>query len=169
MEIGSLYSDYLTSTATKASNLEKTIQGTSARSTDDDLLEACKEFETYFYEQVFKEMEKALVPDDGESDTNDTLVDYYKEQLITQYSKSITEQGGTNSLSQQLYEQMKRNNAVTLTQSSAVSETESASETEVITAAESGLTATASQTETETESAAESAASVAPAASVTES
>ena len=54
MDIGSLYSDYLTSTATKASNLERTLQGNSREKSDDELLDACKQFEAYFYEQVFK-------------------------------------------------------------------------------------------------------------------
>lgn len=114
MDIGSLYSDYLTSTASKANNLERTLKGDSLRKSDDELMEVCKEFEAYFYEQVFKNMEEAMVPK-TETDTNDTLVDYYKEQLIGQYSKSVTEQStGNNSLAQQLYEQMKRNNATTI-------------------------------------------------------
>ena len=114
MDIGSLYNDYLTATASKASNLERTLNGNNSRKSDDELLEACKQFEAYFYEQVFKNMEKAMVPKDDDSDPNNTLVDYYKENLIAEYSKSIVNQSGgnNNSLAQQLYEQMKRNNAV---------------------------------------------------------
>ncbi len=110
MDIGSLYSDYLTSTATKASNLEKTLQGTNSRKSDDELLDACKQFEAYFYEKVFKNMEKAMVPSD-DSDANHTLIDYYKGNLLSEYSKIMVEQsgGGENTLAQQLYDQMKRN------------------------------------------------------------
>jgi flagellar protein FlgJ len=110
MDIGSLYSDYLTSTATKSSNLERTLKGTGKETSDDELLDACKQFEAYFYEQVFKTMEKAMVPSD-DSDANHTLIDYYKENLIAEYSKDIVNQsgGGSNTLAQQLYEQMKRN------------------------------------------------------------
>ncbi len=113
MDIGNLYSDYLTQTATKASNLERTLQGTGRSSSDDELLDACKQFEAYFYEQVFKNMEKAMVPSD-DSDANQTLIDYYKENLISEYSKEIVNQsgGGSNTLAQQLYEQMKRNNSL---------------------------------------------------------
>ena len=111
MDIGSLYADYLTSTATKASNLERTLQGADSRKSDDELLDACKQFEAYFYEQVFKNMEKAMVPSSDDSDANQTLVDYYKGNLIAEYSKDIVNQsgGGNNTLAQQLYEQMKRN------------------------------------------------------------
>ena len=72
MDIGSLYSDYLTSTATKSSNLERTLRGDHREKSDDELLDACKQFEAYFYEQVFKNMEKAMVPSD-DSDPNHTL------------------------------------------------------------------------------------------------
>lgn len=110
MDIGSLYTDYLTSTASKTSNLERTLKSSNDRKSDDELLDACKQFEAYFYEQVFKNMEKAMVPSD-ESDVNHTLIDYYKENLIAEYSKDIVKQSGDggNTLAQQLYEQMKRN------------------------------------------------------------
>ena len=113
MDIGNLYSDYLTSTATKSSNLERTLQNTNREKSDDELLDACKQFEAYFYEQVFKNMEKAMVPSD-DSDANHTLIDYYKENLISEYSKDIVDQSGngSNTLAQQLYEQMKRNNSL---------------------------------------------------------
>ena len=62
MDIGSLYSDYLTATASKASNLERTLQDSrDTKKSDDELLDACKQFEAYFYEQVFKNMQKAMV------------------------------------------------------------------------------------------------------------
>lgn len=112
MDIGSLYSDYLTSTATSASNLERTLNGTHRASSGDELLDACKQFESYFYEQIFKNMEKVMVPKSEDSDCNQTLIDYYKENLIAEYSKSVTEQQGDNSLAQQLYEQMKRNYSI---------------------------------------------------------
>lgn len=115
MDIGSLYSDYLTSTATKASNLEKSLKGDTLRKSDDELLDVCKEFEAYFYEQVFKNMEKAMVPsNENQDNANGTLVDYYKEKLIGEYSKSVVDQSesGGNSLAMQLYEQMKRNQGI---------------------------------------------------------
>ena len=111
MDIGSLYSDYLKSTSTSASNLERSLAGKGKSKSDDELLEACKQFETYYYEQVFKGMEKAMVPKD-DSEAGSTLVDYYKEQLISQYSSQVVEQSGSGSLANKLYEQMKRNNVI---------------------------------------------------------
>lgn len=110
MDIGSAYSDYIKATASNATNLERNLGTKNRESSDEELLDACKQFEQYFYEQVFKNMEKAMVPKDDE-DANGTLVDYYKENLLTEYSKKIVEQSGDNSMAHQLYEQMKRNYA----------------------------------------------------------
>lgn len=130
MDIGSLYSDYLTSTATKAGNLERTLKGANSRKSDDELLDVCKEFEAYFYEQIFKNMEKVMVPSD-KSDANNTMIDYYKEQLISEYSKNVVDQSGKNSLAQQLYEQMKRNQATSIVEADSEALTEGITSPEV--------------------------------------
>ena len=41
--------------------LQNKLQNTSKTSTDDELMEACKSFEAYFLEQMFKEMQKFLI------------------------------------------------------------------------------------------------------------
>lgn len=111
MDIGSVYSDYLASTVTASSNLERTLNGNHTEKSEDELLDVCKQFEAYFYEQIFKNMQKAMVPSD-ESDANHTMIGYYKDNLISEYSKSIVKQSGDNSLAMQLYEQMKRNYSI---------------------------------------------------------
>ena len=54
--IGSAYSDYLTSSASqnKASALESKLDSDYSNSSDEELMEVCKEFEAYFLEQVFE-------------------------------------------------------------------------------------------------------------------
>ena len=84
----------------------------SAISSADDakLLDACKQFESYFVEQMYKQM-MATVPEDPlDSGTNSTLVDYYKDNLIKEYASQTTEQEGLG-LAKMLYEQMKLNNS----------------------------------------------------------
>ena len=112
MDIGSIYGSYLNTTGTTAgttSNVEKTLKSDIKGSSDEELMSACKQFEAYFYEQVFKKMEEAFVPDsDEKSGSNATLVDYYKSNLMAEYGKSAAEQS-QNGLAQMLYEQMKRN------------------------------------------------------------
>lgn len=78
---------------------------------DDELLEACKSFESYFVEQVIKEVEKTVKSDDGDSYASQ-MTDYFKDSVIQNISDKIVDQSGT-SLAKSLYEQMKRNYGIT--------------------------------------------------------
>ncbi len=108
--ISSLYTDYMTSQNTSGIRLNNTINTTDySKADDDELLEACKQFEAYFLEQVFKEMEKTVdCFKDEDSDPNDHLVDFFKENAVQELAATSTEIQGLG-LAQMLYEQMKRN------------------------------------------------------------
>jgi len=71
---------------------------------DAELMEACKTFETYFVEQVLKEM-RLSIPKATESSDR---YSYFEDLLYKEYATAITNQGELG-LSQQLYESMKRN------------------------------------------------------------
>lgn len=107
------YSGYINS-ANEASTqaLQNKLNNTvSEASSDDELLEACKEFESYLWEQVFKEMEKTakVFSDDEDKDGYaSNMVDYFKDSVIQEISNQAANQGA-NSVAQMLYEQMKRN------------------------------------------------------------
>ncbi|MBQ7563143.1 MAG: rod-binding protein [Lachnospiraceae bacterium] len=75
---------------------------------DKKLMEACKEFEAYFYEQVFKEMKKSVSFTDSEDAASKQLMDYYEDSLTSEYAKLAAGQQ-ENGFAQMLYEQMKRN------------------------------------------------------------
>jgi len=80
-----------------------------AKSNDDELLSACKQFEAYFLEMVFKEMQKSVdifSPDKDKS--NSQLVEYFRDMTVQKIAEDSTERQGLG-LAQQLYEQMKRN------------------------------------------------------------
>ena len=99
----------LKSALSSISEANKGRSGAGVSSAEDEkLLDACKQFESYFVEQMYKQM-MATVPDDPlDSGTNSTLVDYYKDNLIKEYASQTTEQEGLG-LAKMLYEQMKRN------------------------------------------------------------
>ena len=90
--------------------LQKKLENTSAKSTDDELWPACKGFEAYFMEQIFKEMQKsvdALKPESQDKSTS-TLVDYFKNQTLQEVcADSVDTQ--SNGFAQMLYENLKRN------------------------------------------------------------
>lgn len=106
---GSLASAYNSYDAA-ADRLSGSLSKDYSDATDDELLSACKEFENYFIEQVFKGMEK-MIPksDDDESSYTSTMRDYFKDELISEYAALASEQGEGLGIAQMLYEQMKRN------------------------------------------------------------
>jgi flagellar protein FlgJ len=109
--ISTVYSDYLTSQATSssASTLQNKLENVSSSESDDDLMEACKEFESYFIEQVYSEMLKTTDLFSAEEDDGyaSKMVDYYKDFAIQELSEQTTESGSLG-LANLLYEQMKR-------------------------------------------------------------
>ncbi|MDE5598163.1 MAG: rod-binding protein [Lachnospiraceae bacterium] len=97
--------------STKA--LEKQLNSVAKADVEDaELLEACKQFEAYLWEQVLKEMDKSVKlfkGDDDEEGYAGNMVDTFKDTYIQTIATQMTEEGqGANSLAQTLYEQMKR-------------------------------------------------------------
>ena len=114
MDFGNIsnLTDYSASLAS-AQNAQKLSSNAQAAKTDDEMLDACKEFETYLWEQVIKSMKSASeVFSDGEKSPQ---VDYFMDTAITKTAEQMTEQSlGSNSLAMQMYEQMKRNSGLTM-------------------------------------------------------
>lgn len=112
MDISSIsaYTEYLSTQNTSASQLSSTLNSTDYSVADDDeLLDACKQFESYLLEQVFKEMQKTVdCFKDEDSDPNSNLVDYFKDSALQSLASTSTENQGLG-IAQMLYEQMKRN------------------------------------------------------------
>lgn len=86
---------------------EKTIKNKDySNATSEELMDACKEFETYFVEQMYKSMEK-MVPKNEEESSSEYL-DTFKDKLTQEYAKSTSDGDGIG-IAQMLFEQMKRN------------------------------------------------------------
>ncbi|MBQ7943577.1 MAG: rod-binding protein [Lachnospiraceae bacterium] len=106
--MSSMYTDYIASTATNQTT--KLAENVSAESSDEELLEACKEFESYFIEQVFNAMMETtkVFSDEEENDSYATkMVDYFKDSAVQELTDQATGQNGLG-IAQTLYEQMKR-------------------------------------------------------------
>lgn len=108
--IASMYSDkYAVAANQSAQKLQDKINGKDySKATDKELMDACKEFEAYFVEQMYKSMLKTIPKSEGSSAANDNMLDYYKDQMIQGIAKETTNQSGLG-LAQMLYEQMRRN------------------------------------------------------------
>ncbi len=111
--ITSMYSDvYANATNQAASKLQSKIDGADySKATDEELMDACKQFEAYFVEQMYKGMLKTIPKSEESSGSIGTMMDYYEDQMVQQLAEQTTEQSGLG-LAQMLYEQMKRNYGV---------------------------------------------------------
>lgn len=108
--VGSAYQEYLTKQAENAQTekVKDTLSRDYAAATEAELMDACKQFEAYFLEQVFKQMEKTIPKNEETSGPTSTLVDYFKDAARQEMAAQSTEQGSLG-IAQMLYEQMKRN------------------------------------------------------------
>lgn len=87
----------------KATNTENTLNSINkATATDDEMMAACKEFEKYMLEQIYKGMEKTVMRAEEKSDYEE----YFGDMLVEEYAKMASEQGSFG-LAEQLYESMK--------------------------------------------------------------
>lgn len=116
-------------TDTKTSALQNTLSKDLSTSTDNELMEVCKDFEEYFVEQMVKSMLK-MAKVDGDDDDNSyasifglssgsdsgmsTMASFYGDQMVTMLSEALcdSENGQGLGLAQNLYNQMKRNYSV---------------------------------------------------------
>ena len=115
MNTDSISSAYASSLA-QAQNVEKLKDSAKSAKSDQEMLDACKEFETYLWEQVIKSMKDTTKVFSDEKGSGSQQVDYFMDSAITRAASAMTDQDlGPNSLAMQMYEQMKRNNnAVTI-------------------------------------------------------
>jgi hypothetical protein len=104
--------EYASSLA-KAQNAGKLGSNAKAAKTDEEMMEACKECETYLWEQVVKSMKDSTKLFSGEEDSSSQQVDYFMDTAITDIAGKLTDQNlGPNSLAMQMFEQMKRNQGI---------------------------------------------------------
>ena len=94
-------------------NLSDYYSQLAKNATDDELMDVCKQFESYLLEQVYKNMEKTATIFGEEKDNQ--LVDYFKDLTIQEIASQATNQQSLG-LAQMLYDQMKINMGVTADQ-----------------------------------------------------
>ena len=118
MDISNITNQYISNISqqnTSGARISDSVASTDyAKSTDADMLKACKDFEAYFLEQVFKEMEKTVdcFKEEGStSNYSSSTTDFFKDQKLQSLSAQSTETNGLG-LAQSLYQQMKRNYGV---------------------------------------------------------
>lgn len=109
----SSYDDIMANASTsKVDSLQGKLENTDySKATDDELMEVCKDFESYFVEQMFKAMEKMVPKDEDDESSGMSTVEYFSDMLTQEYASNATEQGSFG-IAEALYEQMKRNYSI---------------------------------------------------------
>lgn len=92
----------------KADSLQNSVHGLSSNSTEEELMEVLKDFESYFMEQIIKEMKDTFTHEDEESSMASQYTDTFMDYAIEEVADILLEEVG-GSMTQQLFEQMKRN------------------------------------------------------------
>lgn len=92
--------------AAKAEKLSSSLTNIeNGQATDEELMAACKEFETYLVEQVIKSTKSAMLEDE---DSEGDYMKMFGDTLNQSYAEIITENADLG-IAQMLYEAMKRN------------------------------------------------------------
>ena len=92
----------------KADSLKNSVNGLSSNSTDEELMEVLKDFESYFMEQIIKQMKETFTDEDEESSMASQYTDTFMDYAIEEVADQLVDDIGGN-MTQQLFEQMKRN------------------------------------------------------------
>lgn len=109
--LGDYFSQYneVSTSKTSADSLETSINSTDySTASQDELMKVCKDFESYFLEQVFKSMKKMVPESEDKSSTGSSYLDYFGDSLVQEMAASATETNDFG-IAKMLYEQMKRN------------------------------------------------------------
>ena len=88
----------------KTNSLESTLKNSNA--SDKQLMDACKSFESYLLEQVYKSMESTV--DKSEEEENNDYLKQFGDMLYENYA-DLTAKNQSTGIAQTLYDSMKRN------------------------------------------------------------
>lgn len=105
------YQNYLSKSSAATAKMDQIKNTDYENATDEELMDACKQFEEYFVEMTLKEVFKTVdLFGMGESSSGamSTSKDLMKDGIVQKFAEKITEESNLG-LAQQLYESMKRN------------------------------------------------------------
>lgn len=109
-DVSSIYDSYSRNlNNASASRINSQLGTLGNDSTDEELLNACKEFEEYFVQKIIEQARKSVA---GEEEDGEYMK-YFGDTLNQSYAEAIVDGGGVG-LAQQLYESIKGPNSRSL-------------------------------------------------------
>jgi len=109
--LSSDYTSYLSASSSAADKMNHIKKADYTKATDDELMDACKQFEQYLVEMVMDEvMDTVDIFGTGEASSSAmaSSQDLMKDSMVQTMSKQLAENANLG-IAQELYESMKRN------------------------------------------------------------
>lgn len=114
----SLDNTYLTNYSLDASDLaaDKVSSQIKGADTDEETLDACRQFESYMIQQLYKNMEKVAkaFSDDDEDDSGSAYVDMFSDNYLEEIANKMVYSGQGLGIAEKLYENIKANQGETV-------------------------------------------------------
>lgn len=110
MAVSSIGDTYFLNYSPEASNAvsDRVTQQIQDAGTDEEMLDACKQFEAYMIQQMFKSMqESAKVFSDDDDDDND-YVNMFQDNYLQSIAEQMVNSGQGLGIAEQLYESTMR-------------------------------------------------------------
>lgn len=108
----SIGADSLTGTAA-ANRLTNQIQDAG---TDEEMMSACEQFETYLLQKMFQTMEKTAKVFSDEEEEGGEYVDMFSDNMYQALAENMVSTGNGLGIAQTLYDSMARNMGLTTTE-----------------------------------------------------
>lgn len=112
MAVSSIGDNYFTNYSTEANDAvsQKMTSQIQDAETDEEMLDACKQFESYLVQQMFKSMEESakVFSDDDEDNSND-YVNMFQDNYLSAIADQMVNSGQGLGIADKLYESMVNN------------------------------------------------------------
>ena len=112
MAVSSIDDTYFTNYSTEANDAvsQKMTSQIQDAETDEEMLDACKQFESYLVQQMFKSMEESakVFSDDDEDNSND-YVNMFQDNYLSAIADQMVNSGQGLGIADKLYESMVNN------------------------------------------------------------
>ena len=115
MAINGIGDTYLTNYSTTANDIASsrlTSQVQNAES-DEAMMDACKQFESYMIQQMFKTMQESAKIFSEEEDDSTDYVNMYEDNYLSPIAEQMVNSGQGLGIAEQLYTSMKNNSGET--------------------------------------------------------
>ena len=110
MAVSSIGDTYFLNYSPEASNAisDRVTQQIQDAGTDEEMLDACKQFEAYMIQQMFKTMQEAAKVFSDDDDDDNSYVNMFQDNYLASIAEQMVNSGQGLGIAEQLYESTMR-------------------------------------------------------------